>query len=178
MKCPDTSTLQHVRKALESEEVNQVGSFVWTHLTNLMESSDPFKKDISNILQDETLKKEFDMDQRKFSRNYEGSFFFNTINTGAQVESNLIWSQNSYIPRSANLNLTIDLFGHSVNLFELGGRVEGLESLLESVFGPEGYFPDNAVSNALSRSKREVKDQKINRLHDKVRTGEIVFRLI
>jgi hypothetical protein len=36
-----------------------------------MESSSPHKHTIQNILEDETLKKEFDLDKRKFSRNYE-----------------------------------------------------------------------------------------------------------
>jgi hypothetical protein len=38
------------------------------------------------------------------------------------------------------VNLTVDLFGHSVNLFEIGGRVEGLEKILADNFGPKGYF--------------------------------------
>ena len=63
----------------------QVGSFVWTHLTNLMESSDPANKYVKQILNDDILAKEFDLDKRKFSRNYEGSFFIDSLNTGAKV---------------------------------------------------------------------------------------------
>jgi len=167
MQCPCTTTLSKVKEILGAEEVNQVGSFVWTHLTNLMETSDPFKKDIRDILEDDLLAKEFNLDQRKFSRNYEGAVFFNSINTGAKMESNLIWSSKSYIPRSAMMNLTVDMFGHSVNLLEFGGRVEGMEKLLESLFGPDGYFPDNPVSSALKRQKRAAfKPQKLNRLQD------------
>jgi hypothetical protein len=73
------------------------------------------------------LKKEFNLEKMKYSRNYEASFFLEKINTGAAIDSNLIWSSKSFLPRSAMTNLTIDLFGHSVNLFEIGGRVEGLE---------------------------------------------------
>lgn len=39
--------------------------------------------------------------------------------TGMGLDSNLIFSQDSYIPRSASLNLTVDLFGESVNLMEV-----------------------------------------------------------
>jgi len=35
------------------------------------------------------------------------------------------------------LNLTVDVFGQSVNLLEVGGRVQGVEDLLERVFGPD-----------------------------------------
>jgi hypothetical protein len=40
-------------------------------------------------------------------------------------------------------NITFDFFGHSVNLLEIGGRIEGLEYFLESYFGPNGYFQNN-----------------------------------
>lgn len=59
-----------------------------------------------------------------------------------QVDSNLIWSSRSFIPRSGTFNLTFDLFGEAMNLFEIGGRVEGLETLMETYFGPMGYFND------------------------------------
>ena len=136
MKCPSQKVLSEVRQVLEKEKSNQVGSFVWSHLTNLMETSDPHMQDIRNIVHDEELKKEFKLDQRKFSRNYEGSFFLDSINTGAKVDSNVIFSQKSFIPRSANLNLTIDLFGHAINFLEFGGRVQGMEKILENFFGP------------------------------------------
>lgn len=134
MKCPSRNVLSEVRQVLEKEKSNQVGSFVWSHLTNLMETSDPHMQDIRHIVQDEELKKEFNLDQRKFSRNYEGSFFLDSINMGAKVDSNVIFSQKSFIPRSANLNLTIDLFGHAINFLEFGGRVQGVEKILENIF--------------------------------------------
>lgn len=166
MHCPSEELISLVKDELEQEEVNQVGSFVWTHLTNLQESAGNFKQEFRKILEDETLKKTFNMDARKFSRNYEGSFFFDSLNTGAMVESNLIWSPKSFVPRSANLNLTVDLFGQSMNLFEWGGRVEGLESYLEAFFGPNGYFPDNAVSDALKK-QRNVANNRLTTLHEK-----------
>ena len=140
MQCPSQSILRTVQRTLEMERANQVGSFVWSHLTNLMESSSPHKQGIRGILENEELKKEFDLEKIKYSRNYEGSFFLEKFNTGAMVESNLIWSGKSFIPRSAMVNLTVDLFGNSMNLFEMGGRVEGLEYLLETYLGPYGYF--------------------------------------
>ncbi|XP_062611985.1 uncharacterized protein LOC134273791, partial [Saccostrea cucullata] len=164
MQCPSTSILSTVRYALEKEEVNQVGSFIWSHLTNLMESSNPLKQDIRSILESEYLKKEFNMDKRKFSRNYEGSFFLEKINTGASVESNLIWSSKSFIPRSLMANLTVDLFGKSVNILEVGGRVEGLEYFLESYFGPNGYFTEKDVKKATTQIIKGVDTKKMNKI--------------
>lgn len=77
----------------------QVGSFVWTHLTNLLETESPHKQAIRDVLENELLMKEFSMDRRKFSRNYELSFFSEKFNLGGVYESNVIWSSNSFIPR-------------------------------------------------------------------------------
>ena len=38
------------------------------------------------------------------------------------------------------VNLTVNLFGESLNLFEVGARAEGFESMIEDFFGPDGYF--------------------------------------
>ena len=63
----------------------QVGSFVWTHLTNLMESSDPANKYIQRLLNDDVLEKEFDLEKLKFSRNYEASTYLERFNAGGKV---------------------------------------------------------------------------------------------
>ena len=138
----------------------QVGSFVWTHLSNLKETADIFKQEVQDILGDEDFKKEFNLDVRKFSRNYEASMFFDSLNAGAKIDSNLIWSSKSFVPRSAMLNLTVDLFGQSVNFLEIGGRVEGAEDFLQKMFGPDGYFP------AETRQKQSTdKDRLLNDLN-------------
>ena len=72
---------------------------MWTHLTNLLETESPHKQAIRDVLENELLMKEFSMDRRKFSRNYELSFFSEKFNLGGVYESNVIWSSNSFIPR-------------------------------------------------------------------------------
>ena len=96
------------------------------------------------------------MDKRKFSRNIEWSAFSEVANVGGTLESNLIWSPKSFLPRSANLNLTVDMFGESVNLLEIGGRAEGLDYLLETIFGPNG------------EPNKKQSDNSINALHNEV----------
>ena len=90
MKCPTKLIIREIKIMMESEEVNQVGSFIWTHMTNMQETGDIFKHDIAAILNDEKLSKEFDMDKRKFSRNYEKSFFLHSYNTGAKVRMQIL----------------------------------------------------------------------------------------
>jgi len=162
MQCADDQTLRRVQSILESEEINQVGSFIWTHLTNLQETTSPAKASIRAIIENIELQKRFDLDKRKFSRNIEFSTFSELLNVGASLESNLIWSTDSFVPRSAMVNLTVDVFGQSVNLLEVGGRVQGLEDLLEKVFGPES-------NNVLSREKRAlVHDNLLNSIDRQV----------
>ena len=120
-----------------------VGSFIWTHLKNLATTSMPSKLELQGLLLDQTLVDKFDTDARKFSRNYEKSILLDQYNAGnnqqsiaynstrkidvfcnfifiaASLESNLIFSQQSYLPRSASLNLTVDIFGQSINLLEV-----------------------------------------------------------
>lgn len=138
MTCPTPELLDTVKELLTAESSNQFASFMWTHLTNLLETSDPHKQGIRLIVEDVKLKKQYDMDKLKFSRNIEKSFFSKYLNAGAKLESNLIWSQRSFLPRSATLNMTLDLFGKSFNFLEVGGRVQGLETLLEKYLGPKG----------------------------------------
>ncbi|XP_060596717.1 uncharacterized protein LOC132750705 [Ruditapes philippinarum] len=173
MKCPSPYVISQVQDTLASEEVNQVGSFVWSHLTNLIESSDPSNKYVQELLDDAEFEEKFDLDKMKFSRNYEGSFYLEKYNTGAMIDSNLIWSSKSFVPRSASLNLTMNLFGESMNLFEIGGRVEGLESLLESYFGPVGYYNDDSKgSNEIPEANPRLaglSNKKMNDIRDKAK---------
>lgn len=156
MQCPTAQLIEDVKETLTSESVNQVGSFVWTHLTNLQESSSQSKQYARKLLSSELLRNKFNTDARKFSRNLEASAFWPELNAGGSVESNIVFSSQSYLPRSASLNLTIDLFGESLNLVEMGARVEGFETLVESFFGPDGVYPDDTVRKTLEsmRSKR------------------------
>lgn len=138
MRCPDYLSIKLIKYVLKTEEVNQVGSYVWSHLTNLAKSASPVQVEAQGLLADNDLGKRFQMDIRKFSRNYEQTLFFDDYNFGVATDANLIFSTESYLPKTASLNLTADLFGESVNFLELNARAEGFEYLVESIFGPTG----------------------------------------
>lgn len=87
MKCPNYITIKEVKTFLEAERVNQVGSFVWSHLSNLMKTSSPQKLEIQGLLLPE-LDDKWKIDFRKYSRNYEYSLFFDEYNFGFSGESN------------------------------------------------------------------------------------------
>lgn len=135
-----------------------MGSFVWTHLTNYQETNRPDKEIIRNLVSNEILQNKFQTDARKFSRNYENSLFSDEYKLGLGLDSNIIFTEDSFLPKSGMANLSVQLFGETVNLFEFGGRFNSPETLLEPIFGPGGYFPDESMSTFLksTRQKRET----------------------
>ena len=160
MTCPSEQIIANIKSLLMNEEVNQVGSFIWTHLSNLQETKSKIggKLFMKRIIGSDTLKNKWRSDMRKFSRNVEVSHFLNEYKIGGTLEGNVIFSERSYIPRSFMLNLTMSLFGENVNIFEIGGRTEDFENFVEDLFGPNGYFKDDTLHNFLktlsSRTKR------------------------
>ncbi|XP_055591953.1 uncharacterized protein LOC129743787 [Uranotaenia lowii] len=150
MRCPDYLSVKLIKHVLKTEEVNQVGSYVWSHLSNLASSASPVRVEAQGLLADDDLGKKFRLDIRKFSRNYEQTLFFDEYNFGMSTDADLIFSTESYLPRTASLNLTADLFGESVNFLELNARAEGFEYLVESIFGPTGPLNTKKVKEYTS----------------------------
>ncbi|XP_045482614.1 uncharacterized protein LOC123686485 [Harmonia axyridis] len=158
MRCPNYLMMRTIRNTLEQEEVNQVGSFVWSHLKNLLKSAVPSRVEIQGLLSDKDLVRKFSSDLRKFSHNYEGSLFFEEYNIGGNYDSNLIFSTKSYVPSSASFNFTVDLFGESINMFEVTARVQGFENYFESLFGPKGPWSYSKLQDKLPKMRfaREI----------------------
>lgn len=138
VRCPDYNFIRFIKDVLKNEKVNQVGSYVWSHLTNLAKSSSPVRVEVQGMLVDHDFGTKFKLDLRKFSRYFEHSLFFDEYNVGASTETNLIFGTDSYIPRSTSFNMTVDLFGESVNVMEMSAHLQGFEHMVESIFGPKG----------------------------------------
>lgn len=60
------------------------------------------------------------------------------IYPGTTTDFNLLFGTDSYLPRMATLNFTSELFGQSVNFWEISARAEGFEEMVSTVFGPKG----------------------------------------
>ncbi|XP_076625563.1 retinoid- and fatty-acid binding glycoprotein apolipophorin isoform X1 [Colletes latitarsis] len=182
--CPCPHVAGNLKEVLNKETVNQVGSFIQSHLRNLRASTDPNKQNAKNQLGLIKPRTRFPEDFRKFSFNNELSYTAGSLGLGSTLESNVIYSQNSFVPRSANLNLTAEIFGRNFNFLDLNTRVENLDRVLEHYFGPKGKLWEkdmqgmtNAGTNAannvrdyakeryekLLRGKREVKQGELDR---------------
>lgn len=133
MKCPSQELLHLVRQTLRHEASTQVGSFVWSHLSQLLESDDPLKQAIADTLPDDILTKDFEGESWKYSTYSDATVHSESV--GANMEGSLIFTPSSFIPRSAMANLTIHTLGRAVNVMELGIRLENAEDLLKSMLG-------------------------------------------
>ena len=166
--CPSEATIDNIKAVMIDEPINQIGSFVWTHLTNLQEttSKDTWKMKLKNIVGSDFIQNKWNTDPRKFSRNIEISYHSNDLRVGGTLDSNIIFSEKSYLPRSATVNITTNLFGENINLLEFGGRFEGFEDTVEDFFGPEGYFREDNIHKLLQnlRTKRDVNKESMKPL--------------
>ncbi|XP_077443504.1 apolipoprotein Bb, tandem duplicate 1 [Stigmatopora argus] len=137
MKNPLTSELVRLVTALLTEGDEQFKSFVVSHITNILSSSEPKTKELRERLSDAFQSNEIGpiMDPMKFSRNYRiGS-----------VEGNMIFEGSSYLPKEAMLEMTLRAFGFDIDMMEIGMGGKGFEPTVEALFGDDGFFPDTAM---------------------------------
>ena len=59
---------------------------------------------------------------------------------------------------SAFFNLTANVMGVPIHVVEAAVMVEGLETVLEDVFGPEGVLPDTTIFNLFNFTFTKVND--------------------
>ncbi|CAH2058175.1 unnamed protein product, partial [Iphiclides podalirius] len=169
MRCPDLSIIRRIFHALRNEPVNQVATFVWSHLNNLGQSSLPSRVEIQGLLSGNTMPQlEDSPDFRMFSRNYEQSIFFDQYNAGGNYEANVVFSPDSYIPRSVSLNLTVDMFGESINLLEIKARGEGFERYFEAFFGKDAPFDKDDIADRVSKLRVLRSVDEADRLRGKI----------
>ncbi|ODN00144.1 Apolipophorin, partial [Orchesella cincta] len=152
-KCLDPEDVPVVQAIINNDdESNQVGAFVVSHVRNLIESSSPGKIALRKVFNLIKLR-EFPSDLRKYSRNFEISAFDPALmNSGVSVDSNVIYSQDSYIPRTFSSNLTVDAFGRSYNLVEFGIDIQNFEHVLERLLGPSGALRDITLDDIVRES--------------------------
>ncbi|XP_064080217.1 vitellogenin-like isoform X2 [Macrobrachium nipponense] len=149
VRCAKEADLRIVCEQISREESTQVRGFILSHLLNLQESSAPHKENLRYILSGISVPTNFSADIRKYSRNIDFSYYAPSFGVGAGLESDVIFGTRSFIPRSVRLNLTSTFGATPVNFGEFGGRFEGLESIIESHFGPEGYFQKTSMGQII-----------------------------
>ncbi|KAL6095861.1 uncharacterized protein ACO6RY_09696 [Pungitius sinensis] len=137
MKDPKTTELAQLADALPSEQDTQVKSFVISHITNILSSTDRESRELREKIRDALQSNEIGptMDPTKFSRNYKiGS-----------VEGNMIFEGTSYLPKEVMLEMTLKAFGYDIDMMEIGMEGKGFEPTIDALFGKNGFFPSTAL---------------------------------
>ncbi|XP_040920908.1 apolipoprotein B-100-like [Toxotes jaculatrix] len=137
MKDPLPSELAQLTDALSNEQDEQVKSFVISHITNILSSTEPETEELRQKIHDALQGNEIGpiMDPTKFSRNYKiGS-----------VEGNMIFEGTSYLPKEVMLEMTLKAFGYEIDMMEIGMEGKGFEPTVDALFGENGFFPDTAL---------------------------------
>ncbi|XP_041983389.1 apolipophorins [Aricia agestis] len=138
--CPCGKSATEIKNLLDSEPVHQVGRFISSSLAFIRSSSNPDKQHARQHYGNIGIPKKFRVDDRKYSFYRELSFNVDVLGVGGDLDETVIYSQDSFLPRSVTLNLTTEVFGHSVNLLEVGGRQGNLDRVVEHFLGPKSFL--------------------------------------
>ncbi|XP_058251674.1 apolipophorins isoform X3 [Hemibagrus wyckioides] len=175
MSCPDQEVFRIVKDTLSNETSTQVGSFVWSHLFNILKTEDPLKKDLMESLPHDIISKDFEAEPWKYSSHMDI-----TMDTGAAIlntEGALVFSPMSFLPRSAMANLTAYILGRSFNILEVSFRMENAESFLWSMF--EGQHAatnksptDQTVSTSHGKKKQKRNESRLSSQQENANENE------
>nr|XP_047909692.1 uncharacterized protein LOC106041217 isoform X1 [Anser cygnoides] len=172
MKCPNEELLKQVQKSLLKETSSQVGSFVWSHLSQLLETDDPLKEHLRDSIPGDILSRDFDWETWKYSSYSDVTF--QLAGAGANMEASVVFSPESFVPRSVMTNLTVHLMGQAINLLEVGVRLENAEALVQKIFGQKfDTFGDNFFANT---SERNHKSGRPVQTTGKVKQRKLTFK--
>ncbi|KAI9999783.1 hypothetical protein NQD34_011626 [Periophthalmus magnuspinnatus] len=133
--CPNQEVYTAVRDTLRTETSSQVGSYVWSHLTSVLRSEDPFKQSLLQSLPDDIISRDFEGEFLKYS-SYSDHTLVSDLGM-ANVETSFVFSPKSFLPSSASANLTVYLNGRASNLLEMDLRIENTEGFFKDLFGHE-----------------------------------------
>lgn len=140
VECPSAAVANEFKALLDNEKVYQVGSFMTTHLASLRASADPTREAARQHFANIRTTNKFPFDFRRYSFNREFSYAVESLGLGASADTSVVYSQKSFLPKSVAFNFTTEVFGNSFNVFEVEGRQDNLDRVVEHYFGPKGFF--------------------------------------
>ncbi|KAI3364234.1 hypothetical protein L3Q82_011034, partial [Scortum barcoo] len=122
MKDPQPTELAQLADALPHEQDKQVKSFVTSHITNILSSTEPETQELRQKIRD------------ALQGNEIGS-----------LEGNMIFEDTSYLPTEIMLEMTLKAFGYDIDMMEIGMEGKGFEPTIDALFGENGFFPDTVL---------------------------------
>ncbi|NXF48170.1 APLP protein, partial [Oceanites oceanicus] len=107
------------------------------------------KVHLRDSIPDEILSRDFDRETWKYSSYSDVTF--HSAGAGANMESSVVFSPASFLPRSVMTNLTVHLMGQAVNLLE----AKNVEALVQKIFGQKSAtFSDHFFANTNERNRK------------------------
>nr|ANB82451.1 vitellogenin [Saccostrea glomerata]ANB82452.1 vitellogenin [Saccostrea glomerata] len=175
---PSRQLLEMVAHSLHRETNPHVGTFVYTHLEQMSNSTYPclmsWAKNASLALR--FAKKFSPMFQ--YSRFLQYSGYNDRVKLGAAAELGLITSPEEFIPRAGAIHLNTHVLGSSVNFMEIGFNTEGLQTLLSKMVGPLGELTKgksvvDVLKQRVRRSSQSQQPQSdpISQIHQKLKVS-------
>ncbi|RVE54932.1 hypothetical protein evm_000299 [Chilo suppressalis] len=158
--CPCGGSANEIKKMLDSEPVHQVGRFITSSLRHIRASTSADKQLARQHYSQIRTPNKFNVDDRKYSFYREASFNVDALGLAGNVEETVIYSQDSFLPRSAAFNLTVGMFGHSFNVLEIGGRQGNLDRVAEHFFGPRSAIRTKQPQELVDEIMKTYEDAK------------------
>ncbi|CAL4060730.1 unnamed protein product, partial [Meganyctiphanes norvegica] len=140
VRCAKVNDFEEVINAMSAESNKQVEAFILSHLHNLQETNWPLKQQLQGFLDSKNIPINYMRNILKYSTNVEMSANIPVIELGGLVESNIVYTPESYVPRLVNLGLNMNLLGSFINIGEVGVRVEGIDPFIDDAIGPNSYL--------------------------------------
>ena len=85
--------------------------------------------------------REVDLPFHQFSKAFEKSLHSEFLKSGLTAESHVIYNRDRLLPRMGMFNMKANVMGYPVNMLETKVGVDGVESVLETLIGPNGVIP-------------------------------------
>ncbi|NXW03050.1 APLP protein, partial [Fregetta grallaria] len=107
------------------------------------------KVHLRDSIPDEILSRDFDRETWKYSSYSDVTF--HSAGADVNMESSVVFSPASFLPRSVMTNLTVHLMGQAVNLLE----AKNVEALVQKIFGQKSAtFGDHFFANTNERNRK------------------------
>jgi hypothetical protein len=156
---PERPLLEIITKNLQTEPSLQVGSFVFSYLQSLANSTNPCMQKLSADLK---LALRFTREINPgigYSKYVHLSMHNRYKKVGVDVEAFQIFGNHSIVPTVLGVTLNKNMMGFfQRHLAKIGIATDNLEPLLYKFFGPEGFFQERELfGEILRRSPRDLR---------------------
>jgi len=160
MQCKNIkqTVLNMLVQSILSEPTQQVYTYCVQHMSQIAKSPLPRYTRVSQTVRSvlSMLKRRQPLDL-VYSRVFHGQLWDELHKMGLTVETDMIVSDKSFTPRWTHIRIEHQGMGLNMPLLEIGLRTQGLQGLLEKVFGPRGMINKaGGVMKLLKRATRSL----------------------